>query len=103
MRGPEARAAWLRGQVLLAILVPTLAAASGQPLTTVVALGALSLVCVAVPVLAAIRASGPTGVAAVRWRAWGRVQSEIRRAEAPGRPGRALPRAPGAGSAAPVR
>ena len=77
MSGTEARAAWLRGQVLLALLVPALTAASGQPLTTVVAVGALALVCAAVPVLLPIPPSEHTGVATVRWRAWGRAQSEI--------------------------
>ena len=48
MRGSDVCAAWLRGQVLLVLLVPALVGASGQPLSTVVALGALTLVCAAV-------------------------------------------------------
>ena len=103
MSGPEVRAVWVRGQVVLVLLAPVLAAALGQPLTIVVALSALSLACAAVPVLVPVLPPEPTGVAAVRWRAWGRAQSEIRRAEAPNRPGRPRPRAPGAGSAAPER
>jgi hypothetical protein len=100
MRGPEVRAARLRGEVLLVLLVPVLAGAFGQPLTAVIALGALTLVCGAFPVLVPIPAGEPTGVAVARLRAWGRAQSEIRRAEEPDRPGRARPRAPGAARAA---
>jgi hypothetical protein len=101
MRGPDVGAAWLRGQVLLVLLVPALAAALGQPVTTVVALGALTLVCATVTVLLPIPIGAPTAPVAVRLRAWGLAQSEIRRAQAPDRPGRPRPRAPGAGSAAP--
>ena len=36
MRGSDVRAPWLRGQVLLVLLVPALVGASGQPLSTVV-------------------------------------------------------------------
>ena len=103
MRGPEVRAAWLRGQVLLVLLVPALASAFGQPMATLVALGALTLVCAAFPVLVPIAAGGIVGVAEARLRAWGLAQSEIRRAEAPDRPGRPHPRAPGAEAAAPER
>jgi hypothetical protein len=103
MSGPEVGAAWLRGHALLVLLVPTLAATLGQPLTTVLALAALTLVCAAAPALVPIPPANPTDVAVVRWRAWGRAQSGIRRAEAPDRPGRPHPRAPGAGSAAPER
>ena len=103
MSGPEVRAARLRGQVLLVLLAPAVAGAFGQPPATVVVLGALSLVCAAVPVLVPVLPAEPIGVATVRWRARGRAQSEIWRAEAPNRPGRPRPRAPGAGSAAPER
>ena len=103
MQGPEVRAARLRGQVLLVLLVPVLAGAFGQPLTTVIALGALTLVCGAFPVHVPIPAGERTVVAVARLRAWGRAQSEIRRAEAPERAGRPHPRAPGAACAAPVR
>ena len=48
MRGSDVRAAWLRGQVLLVLLVPALVGAFGQPMSIVVALGALTLVCAAV-------------------------------------------------------
>jgi hypothetical protein len=103
MSGPEMRAAWLRAQDLLVLLAPAFAGAFGQPVTTVVALGALSLVGAGVVVLVPIPPADPIGVAAVRWRAWGREQSGIPRAEAPDRPGRPHPRAPGAGSIAPER
>ncbi len=103
MSGPEVRAVWLRGQVVLVLLVPALAAALGQPLTIVVALGALSLLCAGVCVLLPIPAFELTGVTEARLRAWSRAQSDIRRAEAPGRPGRPRPRAPGAEAAAPER
>ena len=102
MRGRDVRAAWLRGQVVLVLLVPALAGAFGQPMSIVVALGALTLVCAAVAALVRIPAGVPTLVARARLRAWARAQSEIRRAQAPNRAGRPHPRAPGAGSAAPV-
>jgi hypothetical protein len=103
MRGPEVPAAWLRGPVLLVLLAPVLAGAFGQPLTVVVALGAFSLVCAGVCVLVPIPAFELTAVAEARLRAWGRAQSDIQCAEAPGRAGRPHPRAPGAEVPAPVR
>ena|SRR5690349_21215977 len=113
MHGPEMRAARLRGQVLLVLLVSALAgafgqpltaaSALGQPLTAAAALGALALVAAAFTVVAPIPATACTGVTGARLRAWGREESAIRRAEEPDRPGRPRPRAPGAGCAAPER
>jgi hypothetical protein len=101
MRAPDVRAAWLRCQVLLVLLVPALAVASGQPMTDVVAVGALALLGTALTVLVAMPSAVAVVVTGARLRAWDRTQGEIRRAEQPDRPGRPHPRAPGAGSAAP--
>ncbi len=102
MSGSDVRASWLRGQVLLVLLVPALVGAFGQPMSIVVALGALTLVCATVTVLVSVPAASPVALMGERLRAWAREQSEIRCAEAPNRAGRPHPRAPGAGSAAPV-
>ena len=102
MRGPDVRAAWLRGQVVLVLSRPgtrrLIRAADvdrrrarrshprlrdGHP-----------------PRLDPGRA--PVALVGERLRVWARAQIEIRRAEAPNRAGRPHPRAPGAGSAAPV-
>ena len=97
MEAAAVRVAWL----CHALLVPMLAGALGQPLTTTVALGALALVLSAVPVLVPVPAGEAGALTGVLLRLWDRAQGGIRRAEAPDRPGRPRPRAPGAGSAAP--
>jgi hypothetical protein len=103
MGGPEARGAWLRGQVLLVLLVPALAGLGSQPTGTLVAAGAFALVAAAVAVLVTLPPALTVGLVEARLRAWGREQGHIERAETPDRPGPHRPRAPGAGSAAPVR
>ncbi len=101
MRSTAARSAWPCGHVLLVLLAGAVAlGTSGQPLVSVVVLGAATLVAGVSTLAAPILSAWAVDVAGTRLRAWGHVESEISRAEEANRAGRPHPRAPGARRAA---
>ncbi|HYY12115.1 MAG TPA: hypothetical protein VE781_14355 [Kineosporiaceae bacterium] len=95
----SARAAWFRSALLVLLASAVLAGVAGQPSMSAVLVGTVLAVAVTA-VVATLLPSVWTVDAGSRLRAWGHAQHRIVRAEAPDRPGRPRPRAPGASQVA---
>jgi hypothetical protein len=93
----ELSAIRLRVQLLLVLFLPLVLA--GTPSTRLLAVGVIALVA-AVLVVPVTSVPVPVTRGRARLRAWGDAERGIERAEAPDRPGRPRPRAPGEGCAA---